>query len=75
MGPNSIMAIGFLLIGLTLLAVWALGRFFGLNKQGYQCERCGGNLFPDERRYKGVVVWTCEECLSTFETLNVPGQR
>lgn len=69
MGPNSIMAVGFLLLALIVGAAWVLGRVLNLNKNVRLCERCGGTLTPDAYRYKGVIVWDCEDCGDTFETL------
>jgi len=75
MGPNSIMAMGFLLCGLVLAAAWLIGRIIRMGTRTYRCERCGGDLTPDAHRYKGVVVWDCQDCGDTFETLNTGERR
>ena len=33
------------------------------------CPKCGGRLHADPYHYPNIVVWTCEECEDTFETL------
>lgn len=69
MGIHVMMAIG--LVGVMLLAVFVVflrDMLWPQDDATPCCPRCDGEMVG-ERKHRGVITWTCQDCGNTEETL------